>query len=470
MNPNQSKMNLSKKEQIKELNNEAVRLSNQCNNYTKAIFHLQRAMILCKMAELFPNSSSNYSIASSECSSTADETSDTNASLSKTNMIDEGMYSYARTLAIDDTILELQDTASFHSLEAILCFNLGVCYLRDNQDQEAALYFSKSEERLLTKSFICTSHDFSEAILGEVATEPFKVDSISLLHNIGLLKFRAAQYAESLRCYTEAMKISITKYPGDQILLAVALNSIGVVLTYMYEQTPLQDDEVTVNSTDAITAFQQSIIARTEILGEADVNIATTYNNLGRIHFLLDNIESALEQHLKAYSIRKNILGDHDSNTGVAAFNVGKCFHRLRQKQQAFKYFSLYVNSNLGSNNEYNLTEEVIMAFTNIAECFQDFDDLELASSFFELALTSARKLFGEKNAFTAQILNRQGNMFFAFEQLDDSLNSYLEGLEVETVIYPHQHPNIATTKGNIQRVVAFKNIVENNDRRRKLK
>lgn len=470
MNPNQSKMNLSKKEQIKELNNEAVRLSNQCNNYTKAIFHLQRAMILCKMAELFPNSSSNYSIASSECSSTADETSDTNASLSKTNMIDEGMYSYARTLAIDDTILELQDTASFHSLEAILCFNLGVCYLRDNQDQEAALYFSKSEERLLTKSFICTSHDFSEAILGEVATEPFKVDSISLLHNIGLLKFRAAQYAESLRCYTEAMKISMTKYLGDQILLAVALNSIGVVLTYMYEQTPLQDDEVTVNSTDAITAFQQSIIARTEILGEADVNIATTYNNLGRIHFLLDNIESALEQHLKAYSIRKNILGDHDSNTGVAAFNVGKCFHRLRQKQQAFKYFSLYVNSNLGSNNEYNLTEEVIMAFTNIAECFQDFDDLELASSFFELALTSARKLFGEKNAFTAQILNRQGNMFFAFEQLDDSLNSYLEGLEVETVIYPHQHPNIATTKGNIQRVVAFKNIVENNDRRRKLK
>jgi tetratricopeptide (TPR) repeat protein len=470
MNPNQSKMNLSKKEQIKELNNEAVRLSNQCNNYTKAIFHLQRAMILCKMAELFPNSSSNYSIASSECSSTDDETSDTNASLSKTNMIDEGMYSYARTLAIDDTILELQDTASFHSLEAILCFNLGVCYLRDNQDQEAALYFSKSEERLLTKSFICTSHDFSEAILGEVATEPFKVDSISLLHNIGLLKFRAAQYVESLRCYTEAMKISMTKYLGDQILLAVALNSIGVVLTYMYEQTPLQDDEVTVNSTDAITAFQQSIIARTEILGEADVNIATTYNNLGRIHFLLDNIESALEQHLKAYSIRKNILGDHDSNTGVAAFNVGKCFHRLRQKQQAFKYFSLYVNSNLGSNNEYNLTEEVIMAFTNIAECFQDFDDLELASSFFELALTSARKLFGEKNAFTAQILNRQGNMFFAFEQLDGSLNSYLEGLEVETVIYPHQHPNIATTKGNIQRVVAFKNIVENNDRRRKLK
>ncbi len=470
MNPNQSKMNLSKKEQIKELNNEAVRLSNQCNNYTKAIFHLQRAMILCKMAELFPNSSSNCSIASSECSSTADEISDTNALLSKTNMIDEGMYSYARTLAIDDTILELQDTASFHSLEAILCFNLGVCYLRDNQDQEAALYFSKSEERLLTKSFICTSHDFSEAILGEVATEPFKVDSISLLHNIGLLKFRAAQYVESLRCYTEAIKISMTKYPGDQILLAVALNSIGVVLTYTYEQTPLQDDEVTVNSTDAITAFQQSIIARTEILGEADVNIATTYNNLGRIHFLLDNIESALEQHLKAYSIRKNILGDHDSNTGVAAFNVGKCFHCLRQKQQAFKYFSLYVNSNLGSNNEYNLTEEVIMAFTNIAECFQDFDDLELASSFFELALTSARKLFGEKNAFTAQILNRQGNMFFAFEQLDDSLNSYLEGLEVETVIYPHQHPNIATTKGNIQRVVAFKNIVENNDRRRKLK
>ena len=464
-------MDLTKKEQIKKLNNEAVKLSNQCNKNTKAIFHLQRAMILCKMAELFPNSSSHYSIASSECSSTADETSDTNnAPLSKTNIIDEGMYSYTETLAIDDKILELQDTASFHSLEAILCFNLGVCYLRDNQDQEAALYFSKSEERLLTKSFICTSHDFSEAILGEVATEPFKVDSISLLHNIGLLKFRAAQYVESLRCYTEAMKISMAKYPADQIRLAVALNSIGVVLTYMYEQTPLHDDDVTVNSTDAVTAFQQSIIARSEVLGEADVGIATTYNNLGRIYFLLDNIESSLEQHLKAYSIRKNILGDHDLNTGVAAFNIGKCFHRLRQKEQALKYFSLYVSSNLGSNNEYNLTEEVIMAFTNIAECFQDLDDLKLASSFFELALTSARKLFGEKNAFTAQILNRQGNMFFAFEQLDDSLNSYLEGLEVETVVYPYQHPNIATTKGNIQRVVSFKNIVENNDRRRKLK
>ena len=474
-----NKMDVFTKEAIKALNNEAVYLSTQCYEYIKAIDYLQRALILCKYIEL-PHHSASFSsktLQKIKSSIVCSGTNETEKGLPTRKIkIDEGLYLYTRTLPIVPAASNeealLQDTpVSFHSLEAVLCFNLGVCYLLGDQDQEADLYFSRTEDRLLSQNTIY--NDASSEIRVVPTTndddkvEPFRlVDSISVLHNIGLLKYRAEEYEESLQCYIKAKSIAIAKNEANDMSVAVALNSIGILLSHTSKDS--SSDSIERTYAGAIIALNRSLFIRTNILGEAaasDKDTGTVLNNIGSLNFLLNDFEEALNHHHKAYKIRKVALGDYHIDTGVAAFNIGKCYQRLQKTDDAFEYYSVFVKSILGSKNLQNLTEEAVMAFDHIATGFQEVGAFDLAADFYELTLHSARKVFGERDAFIAQVLNRRGNMFSEFLELEDSLESYLEGLEIEYYIYPPDHPNIATTRENIERVLVFRKRLDIEDK-----
>ena len=476
-----NKMEVFTKEAIKALNNEAVYLSTQCYEYIKAIDYLQRALILCKYIEL-PHHSASFSsktLQKIKSSIVCSGTIETEKGLpSRKIKIDEGLYSYTRTLPIvaatSDEEALLQDTPlSFHSLEAVLCFNLGVCYLLGDQDQEAALYFSRTEDRLLSQSTIYNDTSSEILVVPTLTTndddkvEPFRLDSIAVLHNIGLLKYRAEEYEESLQCYIKAKSIAIAKNEANDMSVAVALNSIGILLSHTTSEDS-SSNSIERTYADAIGPLNQSLLIRTNILGYAaasDKDTGTVLNNIGSLNFLLNDFEEALNHHHKAYMIRKRALGDYHIDTGVAAFNIGKCYQRLQKTDDAFEYYSVFVKSILGSKNLQNLTEEAVMAFDHIATGFQEVGAFDLAADFYELTLHSARKVFGERDAFIAQVLNRRGNMFSEFLELEDSLESYLEGLEIEYYIYPPDHPNIATTRENIERVLVFRKRLDIEDK-----
>ena len=192
------------REAVKVLNNEAVYLSNQCCDYIQAIEYFQRALIIGKQTE----SSHSNSHAFNPKTLLEIEFCATNGKppLEKRGFFfsreiepDEGLYSYTKTLAIalreapsdnqrqEDTTL---NGIIFHGFEAVLCFNLGVCYLLSDQDQEATLYFSRTEALLETQGSIYNSS--SEILVQvvpnneDVPVTPFRLDTIAVRHNIGL--------------------------------------------------------------------------------------------------------------------------------------------------------------------------------------------------------------------------------------------------------------------------------------------
>jgi tetratricopeptide (TPR) repeat protein len=463
------------REAVKVLNNEAVYLSNQSCDYIQAIEYFQRALIIGK-AET--ESSHSNSRAFNQKTLLESDFSATNGKppLEKKRFLcsreiepDEGLYSYTKTLAI--ALQEASDEKSqedatldgiiCHGFEAVLCFNLGVCYLLSDQGHEATLYFSRTEALLeQTQGSIYNS---SSEILVQVVPNnedapvtPFRLDTIAVLHNIGLVNFRAGKYEKSLQCYIEAVTKSIAKYEAEDISVAFALNSIGVLLSRTPQAPPSSSPDSTERTyEDAIAALNRSLNIRINILGEdagSDKDTGTVLNNIGRIHFLLNDAEEALKYHDEAHTVRKLALGEDHVDTGVAAFNIGQCYQALKKPDDAFKHYSIFVKSIF--LNLQSLTENIVRGFEHIAVCFHEDNIPGYATPFYELALQSAKRIFGEKDAYVAQILNQRGNMFCELCAWEDSLESYKEGLEIECAVYPCNHPNIATTKENIARVL----------------
>lgn len=461
---------------VKVLNNEAVYLSNDCCDYITAIIYLQRALILCKHIQLsHPKMSFSSTTLEKIESSTLSESNDkilvkkTYNPARREIAPDEGLHSYTRTLAIplesDESMGEeskLDAIISFQSIEGILCFNLGICYVLSDQDQEAELYFSRTQSLLLSQGSI---HDSSDGIplncaYYDVQEESFQLDSLAVQHNIGLLSYRAERYEESLECFVSSLAKSIKKYGRDDVRVAIALNSIGVLLTHANESSSFSENEESYKY--ALEVLEESLSIRRRILipQTSDKETGTVLNNIGRVKFLLGDYEGALEYHDYAYKVRAIALGEDHIDTGVAAFNIGKSYHSMRRPDDAFKYYSLYVKSTFHCANLKNLSQNIIRSFDYIATCFQEDGEYEYAAIFFELALVSSRSVLGGNDPYTAELLNRRGNMFFQFHELDNALESYRGGLAIEMHFYSSGHKNISITQSNISRVHDLKNLV----------
>ncbi len=450
-----------RKEVIKNLNNKAVEISNECGNYISAIEHFHRALILtCKQED--PSISSSVNIFE-EGDFLPVPKAEMNISHSRILEPDEGLYSYTRTLqilsirrrnidpevqesSIHSTTIHLQD------LETILCFNLAVCYLLSDQDQEAMFYFNRTGNLLQAQPE--TPHG-DEPFYHDYVS-PFQLDSIVVLHNIGLIKFRAGKYKESLQCYIEAVAESISKYEAEDMSVAVALNTIGVLLSRTAKASSPSDGFEKTHE-DALAALQRSLNIRANILGVdagTDKDMGTVLNNIGRMHFVLNDIDEALNYHEAAYQVRKLALGEKHIDTGVASFNIGQCYQALKKADLSFKYYSIFVESIFQSANLQSLTKNIVRSFEHIAACYHEDENYEHASPFYDLALQSSKRIFGEKDAHVAQILNQRGNMFCELSSWDYALQSYKDGLEIERIVYPSNHQNIITTEENIARVL----------------
>lgn len=449
------------KQTINVLNNKATLLCMQRCNYTKAIEYYQRALILCADLEKCHHYGGSFSANTQRkidlCLTSSLEADNTSAPsrlaqyYSEKIEADEGFYSYTTPLPLlsaskGHTCKQaILDGLSVPEIEAVLCFNLGVCYtLLNDQDQEAFLYFDRTQDLIMRKFDISTATD------GRPQNGPFLLDSITVLHNQGLLHFRSERFDEATKCYLEAMNLSVTKYGPNDISTAIALNKIGMILSNNREKGRSIDD--------ALKCLMRSMAIRIHVLGNAvssDRETATVFNNIGRTKFLQHDFEGALSFHMKAYNMRKQILGENHLDTSVAVFNIGNCYHYLGQSDSAFHHYSLFVKSIFNSENLELLVEDSVLAFEYIARRFQDRSS-EHSSMFYKLTLESAKKMFAERKARTgsiAHILNRCGNVHFDSLQLQGALDFYKQGLEIENDIYPADDLNIATTLTNIARV-----------------
>ena len=226
---------------------------------------------------------------------------------------DEGMHTYSSPLPLEATA-----GLSMHAVTSTILFNLGQLYLRLNEEQEATEAFLQALQIMHMGSpsggpggmAVDTKKDNAagdEKACGQVATPPATISLMALYHNLGHLQYRSGHYEDAVRTYSKALEVGrANAHPSSHQLLELAatLNCLGVLCFHL----PQADTE------QAMALYQESLTLRYAVLGKdaQTKEIATTLNNIGRVHYMKGAHASALEWYQRALLVRRQLLGpDH---------------------------------------------------------------------------------------------------------------------------------------------------------------
>jgi len=163
-----------------------------------------------------------------------------------------------------------------------------------------------------------SSSDAAALAAADSAGSGTTLSLMALYHNLGHLQYRSGHYEDAVRTYSKALEVgrSIIHPTSHQLLeLAATLNCLGVLCFHL----PQADTE------QAMALYQESLALRFAVLGKdaQTKEIATTLNNIGRVHYMKGAHAIALEWYQRALLMRRQLLGpDH---LDVAAVRFLSC-------------------------------------------------------------------------------------------------------------------------------------------------
>jgi tetratricopeptide (TPR) repeat protein len=348
---------------------------------------------------------------------------------------DEGMHSYSDLEQLDgNDVIDFVD-ASIHIkssvVQATLLFNVGQVYRRRGEFDVAAIKY--------------------ESALELVQGAPHQI-LISILHNIGQLQYRRGELKSSMETYELALTHARSMPDGD-VHVASALNCLGV-LHYHANSSDNDDEKEDSNIMDdsstekAMDLFQQALALRQQCLGPDHVDVATTLNNIGRIHVQGDQFDQALRYYQDALRIRRVSLGTNSLDYAATAFNAGQSLHQkgdLNEAIELYHEFLRVATIKFGKSHR-----DVAVVLSGIAQIHQEQKNYDKALELYEESLAAGKAALGENHSEIAMLLNRLGNFHFERERLSDALKCYKRGLRIEKKVLPPDHPNIVVTYSNL--------------------
>lgn len=333
-------------ESISRMNNMGVACLHQFNNgaegqqqqsLVEAGQSLKRALEKANAMTFFSahagNVNNSLRAATANCEEKAGEVSK-NLYIYQRGEYDEGMHTYSTPLS-----MEAAAGLSMHAVTATILFNLGQLYLRLNEEQEATDAFlqalqimhmgspsgvpsgngssmmmmtddSKKDNNVSVNGVSGGSAMKTTACVSPCTPVKAPADTISLMalyHNLGHLQYRSGHYEDAVRTYSKALEIGrANANPSSHQLLELAatLNCLGVLCFHL----PQADTE------QAMALYQESLTLRYAVLGKdaQTKEIATTLNNIGRVHYMKGAHAPALEWYQRALLMRRQLLGpDH---------------------------------------------------------------------------------------------------------------------------------------------------------------
>ena len=161
--------------------------------------------------------------------------------------------------------------------------------------------------------------------------------------------------------------------------------------------------------------YELSLQASLKTFGPEHTNVATNYNNLGKVHHKLSDFEKAKEYHELALSIRQKKLGPENVEVAISFDNLGAVHDKLSDFQRAKEYHELALSINVKKLGPENV--QVATNYNNLGVVHNNLGDFEKAKEYFKLALSIYQKDLGPEDVKVATSYNNLGS---AHEKLGD--------------------------------------------------
>ena len=247
---------------------------------------------------------------------------------------DEGMHTFSSPCLLNATTC-----VSMHAATSTILFNLGQLHLHVGQLDEALSAFARALQ--IAQWSGEGEHDKEQAGSG--------VSNMAILHNVGHVQYRLGHYEDALRTYAKALhwgKAGLCKSSHKLLDVAATLNCLGV----LYFHLPKAETD------KAKELYTESLTIRRAVLGCdcESVEIATTLNNIGRIHYMRGEYSHALQLYQEALRMRKTLLGDDHLDVAATTYNLGQTYHQMSELDVAMEFYNEFLviaRQRLGPNH-----------------------------------------------------------------------------------------------------------------------
>ena len=235
---------------------------------------------------------------------------------------DEGMNSYNRPLRIDSSSFHNADYQ--YMMAPVLLFNIGQLHILEGNDRVATNYFIYALDAVNHSSGrhygILPSN--SEHTVDAITP----IDAIPILHNLGQIYYRAKDYNLAMNMYSQALDIA-KQSPHEIQASAKSLNCLGVIL--FHTSAPTRSLEMLNTSLSIRESILSTCPPSCNKKSALQQEIATTMNNIGRVHYRLGEHDKALQIYIKAYELRKDLLPKDHLDLAASAYNLAQTHHQL---------------------------------------------------------------------------------------------------------------------------------------------
>ena len=153
--------------------------------------------------------------------------------------------------------------------------------------------------------------------------------------------------------------------------------------------------------------YEFSLQASLKTLGRENVEVTTSYNNLGLVHYKLSDFKKAEEFLELALSIRQKKPGPENVEIATSYYYLGLLHHRLKNFEKAKEYHELALNIRQKKLGPENL--QVATSNYNLGLLHHRLKNFEKAREYHELALNIRLKKLGPKNIEVADSYNNLG-------------------------------------------------------------
>eukprot|EP00934_Nitzschia_sp_Nitz4_P003003 Nitzschia sp. Nitz4//scaffold64_size103689//57495//59636//NITZ4_004437-RA/size103689-processed-gene-0.189-mRNA-1//-1//CDS//3329556133//2993//frame0 len=346
------------------------------------------------------------------------------------NFIDyeEGMDYFRDPFRLQEKHGRCQST---RRVRATILFNLGRLNHTEHQYPRALRYYKRCLEALEPT---CT---WNEPLI------------VTVLASVGDIQFCQGGYAGSIQTYLAALAFAQATFGTDSLEAAACLNGAGVAY-YVHSSTNLQP---------ALELLKASLVIRMKHLEEDHIDLGTTYNNIGRVHFQKGELDHAMAAYHQALRVR-NAHPGCEIDVAATHFNIGQVFHQQLNFSQALVQYQSFLTLAQDHFGEFHRDISIVSNF--IGQVLHALKKHSAALIAFKQSLRVGRVVFGPMHSEIAITLNKMGNLYYETGNLDAALQSYLQGLEVEVEVLEEGNPNLYVTFVNIAEIHKQKSEFDN--------
>ena len=263
---------------------------------------------------------------------------------------------------------------------------------------------------------------------------------------IGLGRFYEGQraYTQALSWTEQCLSIARERLGEEDLEVAISLNNLGLLY---YVQGRYDSAE---------PLLLQALKQRKKLLGEEHPNVATSLNNLAELYRVQKKYNSAEPLYLQALELRKKLLPEEHPDIATSINNLALLYYLQGRYESAEPLFLQALELRKKLLPEEDL--KVAISLNNLAALYAKQGKYELAEPLFLQVLELRKRLLPEEDPKVTTSLNNLAALYAKQRREESAEPLYQQALTIAEKILGKNHPNTKTIQKNYEQFQEDKN------------